>query len=120
LIRGEITIEPDEERREVYVARSSAEIALAPQIPAVDGEPASVQQTIVFPTQADQAVAQTTLDVIRHIDRIVGGTELRGAADLKKPEVMAEIVQQVQKIVAPSQTALEGMGTEEQVKATVQ
>jgi len=118
LIRGGITIEPDGERFEVYVARPSAEIALAPQVAAADDGP--VQQSIVFPTQADQAIAQTTLDVIRRIDRTVTGTQLKGAADLNKPEVMAQIVQQVQQMVAPSQAALEGMGAEEHVKSTVQ
>jgi len=120
LIRGGITIEPNGERREVYVARSAAEIALAPQVAESNGEPTAVQQAIPFPTQADQAVAQTTLDVIRRVDRVIVGTQLTSAADLKRPEVMAQIVKQVQQIVAPAQTTIEGMGDEEQVKATVE
>ncbi|MBL8215162.1 MAG: hypothetical protein JNK87_30870 [Bryobacterales bacterium] len=120
LLRGGITIEPNGERREVYVARPAAEIALSPQAPPDGDTPAPVQQAIAFATEADQVVAQTTLDVIRRVDRVITGTELKSAADLKKPEVLAQIVQQVQQIVAPSQQALEGMGNEEQVKATVE
>lgn len=121
LIREGITIEPDGERREVWVARPAAEIALAPRAGgAQEDAPAAVQETIVFPTPADQAIAQTTLEVIRRVARPVTGAGLKSAADLNKPEVLAQIVQQVQQIVAPSQQELEGMGSEEQVRATVQ
>ncbi len=125
LIRGGVTIEPTTERMEVYVARPGADIALVPEPPPAgeDGSPAPVQQAISFPTQADQVVAQATLDVIR---RVATGTPLKATealksgADLKKPEVLAQIVEQVQQMVAPSQQSLEGMGNEQQVAATVQ
>lgn len=103
------------------MARPAAEIALAARAGGGDDTaPAAVQETIVFPTQADQVIAQTTLEVIRRVARPVTGAGLTSAADLNRPEVLAQIVQQVQQIVAPSQQELEGMGSEEQVKATVQ
>jgi type III restriction enzyme len=122
LIREGITIEPDGERREVWVARPAAEIALAPRAGGAEesSAPAAIQETIVFPTPADQAIAQTTLEVIRRVARPVTGAGLKSAADLTTPEVLAQIVQQVQQIVAPSQGELEGMGSEEQVRVTVQ
>jgi len=121
LIREGITIEPDGERREVWVARPAAEIALAPRAGGAEESAAvPVQETIVFPTSADQAIAQTTLEVIRRVARPVTGAGLKSAADLNKPELLAQILQQVQQIVAPSQAELEGMGSEEQVRATVQ
>jgi type III restriction enzyme len=105
----------------VWVARPAAEIALAPGAGgAEESAAAAVQETIVFSTSADQAIAQTTLEVIRRVARPVTGAGLKSAADLNKPEVLAQIVQQVQQIVAPSQGELAGMGSEEQVRATVQ
>lgn len=127
LVRGGIEIEPNEERREVWIASPTSDIALAPQLaPQGDNShPAAMQQTIVFQTEAEQVLAQTTLEVIRRADRTVTGPAIKSAADLNQPEVLAQLVQQVQRIVAPRQHALEGMSAAEdqakaQVKATVE
>ncbi|MGC9945639.1 MAG: hypothetical protein ABSF64_04530 [Bryobacteraceae bacterium] len=60
------------------------------------------------------------MEVIRRVARPVTSAGLKSAAGLNKPEVLPQIVQQVQQIVAPSQGELEGMGSEEQVRARLQ
>ena len=118
LIRGGITIEPNAERQEVVVVRPLCDVVASSK----DDGNLSTQEKIPFPTAAEQVVAQATVDVIRRVALGVHlkDSGLRSASDLQKPEVMEQIIEQVQKLVAPGQQTIEGMGNEAQVAATVQ
>ncbi|KAA0676356.1 DEAD/DEAH box helicase [Roseomonas genomospecies 6] len=63
------------------------------------------QAASVLERPEDRAVASATLEVIRGMERKLGGV-----ADLSKPEVQAEIVAKVAEMTKPVQGVLEGLG----------
>lgn len=109
IIGRDIAKEPTES----VVARPRLDIAVQPTLAETGEQIGATQQTLVFPTPAEQKIAQVTMEVIRNYER------LPRSQSLTAPDVQAEIVKAVTAISAPAQAALEGIGEKPDIAAVV-
>src|SRR5262249_48222221 len=86
------------ERKDTVVVPSEVEVRVSAS-PVPYGE----QKEIIFATPAEQQVAKTALEVFKKYER------LPCSADLKSPEIQAQIVREVEAAYAPAQGNLAGM-----------
>ena len=86
------------ERKETVIVPSEVEARISGS-PTPYGE----QKEILFVTPAEQQVAKTALEVFKKYER------LPRSADLKSPEIQAQIVREVEAAYTPAQGSLEGM-----------
>jgi type III restriction enzyme len=87
-------------------ARSMADFVIFGGVPNMDGVPAEAAPTAVFTTPQDRKAAELTLDVIRQYERRLGDI-----TELRKPEVKAQISQEVRELIQPLQGTFAGMET---------
>jgi type III restriction enzyme len=84
--------------------KSMAESIIFGTAPNMDGVPAEAAPAAKFTTPQERKAAEITLDVIRQYER-----RLVDIADLRKPEVKAQISQEVRELIQPLQGTFEGM-----------
>jgi type III restriction enzyme len=87
-------------------AKSMAESVIFGATPSMDEVPAEAAPAAIFTTPQDRKAAELTLDVIRQYERRLGDI-----ADLRKPEVQAQISQEVRDLIQPLQGTFAGMET---------
>lgn len=85
-------------------AKSTAEAIIFGGAPQMEGIPAEATPAAAFTTPQERRAAELTLDVIRQYERRLGDI-----ADLRKPEVKAQISQDVRELILPLQGTFEGM-----------
>ena len=85
----------------------------APRVAATQDGPRATQQRIVFDTPEEQAIARTTLEVVKQFEY------LPQSRDLNKPEVRAELVRAVTAAIAPVQQELDAVVDAPDVAAVV-
>ncbi len=95
-------------------AKSMAESIIFGAGPSMEGAPAEAAPAATFTTPQERKAAELTLDVIRQFERRLGDV-----TDLRKPEVKAQISQEVRELIQPLQGTFEGMDTLPDVESIV-
>lgn len=95
-------------------AKSMAESIIFGGGASMEGVPAEAAPAATFTTPQERKAAELTLDVIRQFER-----RLANVTDLRKPEVKAQISQEVRELIQPLQATFEGMDTLPDVESIV-
>jgi len=105
----------DLQKMRTVVAQSNvaAQITVAPLAPAGAPTPSPAPNTLVFASEAERQIAQTTVEVIKKYE------SLPSSGHLLKDKVQQQIVAEVAQSISPAQAALPGLAPTPNIAAIV-